>query len=101
MSKEMQDIGYKIHLLEEAVKAQAQVIDQETTRRIAAEEALKFYADLENFGKVVWENDERDKRCWTEPFDSYEIIEIYAEYDTGDFGIKAEEHLAKYAEGGK
>ena len=29
-------------------------------------EALESYSKLENFGKTVWENDERDGRCWYE-----------------------------------
>lgn len=67
-------------------------------------EVCEFYSKRENLGKTVWEDGDRSGKCWVEPFDNYEINEIYGPFSSGDYGIKAEEALAdleKYASEGE
>lgn len=60
----------------------------------SAMDALEFYKDINNFNKVVWQNDKRDGPCWRESFDdSGDVDEIYSKTSTGEFGIKALETL--------
>lgn len=60
-----------------------------------AVEALEFYSKIENFEKVVWQDEDKSGPCEPYDFDENELVERYWDGGLGDFGIKAEEALAE------
>jgi len=60
-----------------------------------AVEALEFYSKIENFEKVVWQDEDKSGPCEPYDFDENELVERYWDGCLGDFGIKAEEALAE------
>ena len=68
-------------------------IDNEALK--IAVEALEFYSKIENFEKVVWQDEDKSGPCEPYDFDENELVERYWDGCLGDFGIKAEEALAE------